>query len=120
MNGIVDESQMALLDILIAAGKGARKEPLTVWIDTAFNEGLVIPRSQVERLGLKQASTTQATLADGNVVDLETFTCYLDWFGKVFRTQVVANDGQFPLLGTMLLADRKLIIDYTAKSVELT
>jgi predicted aspartyl protease len=79
----------------------------------------VIPRPQIERLGLKQASTTQAILADGHLVDLETFTCYLDWFGTIYRTQVVANDGEFPLLGTTLLADRKLIIDDTAKSVVL-
>ncbi|MCE9528673.1 MAG: hypothetical protein K8R36_21720 [Planctomycetales bacterium] len=120
MTGIVDEALRALLDIAVAAGKDAKRERVTVWIDTAFNGGLVIPRREVERLGLKQASTTQAVLADGQVVDLETFTCHLDWFGKVLRTQVVANDGQFPLLGTMLLADRKLVIDYAAKTVVLS
>jgi hypothetical protein len=61
---------------------------------------------------LKQASSTDAILADGQVVRLETFACYLDWFGNEFRTQVVANDGTFPLLGTMLLAGRKLMVDY--------
>jgi hypothetical protein len=51
------------------------------------------------------------------MVEMETFTCYLEWFGKVYRTQVAANDGEFPLLGTMLLADRKLTINYITKSV---
>ena len=51
--------------------------------------------------------------------DLETFTCCLDWFGETFRTQVIANEGQIPLLGTQLLADRKLTIDYQAKTVTL-
>lgn len=117
MNGIVDESLRALLDVSVAADRDAVKKLLSVWIDTAFNGCLVIPRPHIERLGLKQASTTQAILADGHLVDLETFTCYLDWFGRVYRTQVVANDGDFPLLGTMLLADRKLMIDYVAKTV---
>jgi clan AA aspartic protease len=120
VNGIVDESQRALLDVYLSADKDGKQESLTVWIDTAFNGGLVIPRPQVERLGLKQASTTQAILADGHVVDLETFTCYLHWVGKVYRTQVVANDGEFPLLGTILLAARKLVIDYASKSVVLS
>lgn len=119
MIGIVDESLRALLDVPVAADKDSVKEPLRVWVDTAFNGCLVIPRPQIERLGLKQGSTTQAILADRHLVDLETFTCYLDWFGRVYRTQVVANDGEFPLLGTMLLEDRKLMIDYTAKSVML-
>ena len=119
MNGIVDESMRALLDVTMAAAKGAKRQVLTVWIDTAFNGGLVIPRQHVERLGLKQASTTQAILADGRSVDLETFTCHVEWFDDLYRTQVVANDGEFPLLGTLLLAGRKLTIDYRTKTVVL-
>ena len=119
MNGIVDESMRALLDVSVAAAKDAKRQALTVWIDTAFNGGLVIPRQHVERLGLKQASTTQAILADGHSVDLETFLCHLEWFGDVYRTQVVSSDGEFALLGTLLLADRKLTIDYKKKTVVL-
>ena len=119
MNGIVDESMRALLDVSVAGSKGAKRHVITVWIDTAFNGSIVIPRRHIERLGLRQASTTQAILADGRSVDLETFTCYLEWFGGECRTQVVANDGELPLLGTLLLADRKLIIDYKAETVSL-
>jgi clan AA aspartic protease len=119
VNGIVDESLRALLDVSVASVKGATKRAITVWIDTAFNGGLVIPRQHIERLGLKQASTTQAILADGRLVDLETFTCHLEWFGDEHRTQVVANDGAFPLIGTLLLAGRTLTIDYKAKTVVL-
>ena len=45
MNGIVDESLRALLEISVAPAKGAKKQVITVWIDTAFNGGLVIPPS---------------------------------------------------------------------------
>jgi hypothetical protein len=31
----------------------------------------------------------------------------------------VANDGEYPLLGTMLLDGRRLEIDYKARTVEL-
>lgn len=119
MNGIVDESLRALLDVPVAARKGDERTSLRVWIDTAFNGGLVIPHQYVEQMGLKQGSTTAAILADGRSIDLETFTCYLDWFGETCRTQVVANEGQFPLLGTMLLAERTLTIDYKARTVTL-
>ena len=60
MKGIVDESMRALLDVSVAASKDGEKQVLTVWIDTAFNGSLVIPRQCVERLGLKQASTVRA------------------------------------------------------------
>lgn len=119
MNGFVDESLRALLDVSVAVDKDAHKETIRVWVDTAFNGGLVIPRPLIERLGLKQASTTQAILADGHAVDLETFTCHIEWFGNTYRTQVVDNDGEYPLLGTTLLANRKLTIDYSAKTVVL-
>jgi clan AA aspartic protease len=119
VNGIVDRSMRALLEVSVAASRDGQKQVLTAWIDTAFNGGLVIPRQDIERLGLKQASTTQAILADGQQVDLETYTCHVEWFGDVYRTQAIANDGEFPLLGTLLLADRKLTIDYRAKTVVL-
>lgn len=120
MKGYVDASLRALIDVSVSASKAGARQSLQVWIDTAFNGGLVIPRQQIEQLGLKQGSTTQAILADGNTVDLETYTCYLDWFGQVHRTQVVANDGQTPLLGTMLLDQRQLSIDYAQKTLSLS
>ncbi len=119
MNGFVDESLRALVDVLVTADQETPPVPLRAWVDTAFNGSLVIPRPLIETLGLQQASTTQAILADGRVADLETFTCYLHWFDAVYRTQVVANDGEFPLLGTSLLVGRKITIDYIDHRVEI-
>jgi clan AA aspartic protease len=120
MKGVVDQSLRALITVLVKAGKDSPSEPLIVWIDTAFNGTLVIPREDIARMGMTPSSTAQAVLADGNVADVETYKCYLEWFGRVYQTQVVANDGKFPLLGTKLLADRRLLIDYATKSVALT
>jgi len=53
-------------------------------------------------------------------VTLETFGCCLDWFGGTYQTQVIASDGAFPLLGTFLLSGRRLVVDYKAKTAELT
>ena len=93
---------------------------IVVWIDTAFNGTLVIPRKQIAELGLVKESSAEAVLADGHFVELETFACFFDWFGSSYKTQVVANDGKYPLLGTMLLDGHRLDIDYQAKTVELT
>lgn len=119
MNGFVDDELRALIDVSVSADANEGTQPVRVWIDTAFNGGLVIPRSQIASLGLKQASSTEAILADGQLVELETYSCFLDWFGKTYRTQVVANDGQMPLLGTVLLAGRKLFIDYDSAKLTL-
>jgi hypothetical protein len=50
---------------------------------------------------------------------LGVFTCYLEWFGNEYRTQIIANDGAHPLLGTMLLDGHDLTVSYKRKTVEL-
>ena len=120
MTGIVDDQLRALIRITIAASENGVRQEIEAWVDTAFNGGLTIPRPLVDSLGLAKAATVEAILADGRTVPLDTFECHLDWFEKTYRTQIIASDGAYPLLGTMILADRRLVIDYAAKTVELT
>jgi clan AA aspartic protease len=119
VNGFVDDELRALLEIRIAGEPNGAKSALLVWIDTAFNGGLVLPRGEIERLALKEYSSTPAILADGQQVELPTFTCYLEWFGSEYRTQVVGNEGAHPLLGTMLLDGHDLAVSYQRKTVAL-
>ena len=42
-----------------------------------------------------------------------------EWFGNEYRTQAIANDGPFPLLGTMLLDKRRLLVDYSIRTLTL-
>ncbi len=120
MTGFVDEQLRALLRVPVSATRAGNRTDLVVWIDTAFNGGLAIPRPQVAALGLVQESSAEAILADGRTVELETFACFLDWFGNCYETQVASSDGEYPLLGTMLLAGRRLDINYAARTLELT
>jgi len=119
VKGIVDYDLRALLEIRIGAVTQGTKSTVMAWVDTAFNGGLMLPRNEIERLGLKEYSSTPATLADGQQVELPTFTCYLEWFGNEYRTQIVGNSGAHPLLGTMLLDQRELAISYKRKTVAL-
>jgi predicted aspartyl protease len=91
-----------------------------MWVDTAFNGGLVLPRKMAAELGLSKHSSADAFLADGQLVAMETFACFFDWFDKTYETQAIASDAEFPLLGTMLLDGRRLEINYAAKTVQLT
>ncbi|MFW6169310.1 MAG: clan AA aspartic protease, partial [Planctomycetota bacterium] len=65
MNGKVDDDLRALLEVQIASTPGAEKSSVLVWIDTAFNGGLVLPHREIQRLRLKECSSTSAILADG-------------------------------------------------------
>jgi clan AA aspartic protease len=120
VTGFVDDQLRALVRVPVSTSNDGVRTELVAWIDTAFNGGLAIPRKQIVDLGLEQHSSAEAILADGRAVELETFACFLDWFGNSYETQVIANDGAYPLLGTMLLDGRRLEIDYQARTVELT
>lgn len=119
MNGIVDDQLRALVRIPVSASLKGERSELVAWVDTAFNGGLAIPRKQVAQLNLVQQSSAEAILADGRTVELETFACFLDWFGKTYETQIAASDGEYALLGTMLLDGHRLNVDYLARTVEL-
>ncbi|MCE9530488.1 MAG: hypothetical protein K8T89_05065 [Planctomycetes bacterium] len=120
MNGRVDTFQRALVDVVVHRAKFEPPRVITVWVDTAFNGFLVFPQEMIEELGLEQEAATEAILADGSRVTLESFICYVEWFGEVVPAQVIGNNGILPLLGTELLAKRKLVVDYIAGVVSIS
>jgi clan AA aspartic protease len=120
VKGFVDEQSRALVKLKVGNKLEGIRTEITDWVDTAFNGGLVIPKHIVSELQLAKESSAEAALADGSLVELETFACFFDWFGKSYETQIVANEGQYALLGTMLLNGHRLIIDYNDQTVELT
>jgi clan AA aspartic protease len=118
--GRVDGHLRALIRVPVGALRDGPRQEVEAWVDTAFNGGLTVSRSLVAGLGLPQEASTEAVLADGRTVTVEMFGCYIDWFGGTFQTQAVAGDAVYPLLGTQLLAGRRLTIDYATGTVELT
>ncbi len=119
MIGHVDDKGRALLEIPIATELNGPSTSVTTWIDTAFDGHLVFSQSLIDELGLDTLVQTEAILADGSKVQLETYLCYIDWFGQRIPVQVIANDGKYPLLGTGLLERRVLHIDYAAQELRL-
>ena len=120
MTGHVDADGRALLRVPAAASVGGPRTDIEVWVDTAFTGGLTLPRTMAAGLVLASGVSGNAILADGSQVVIDSFVCYLDWFGGTYRTQAVATDAVYPLLGTLFLAGRRLVIDYAAGIVELT
>ncbi len=119
MKGIVDDQLRALITLPVSRTRNGPRKEILAWVDTAFNGGLVLPKHLITDLGLAQESSAEAILADGSLVQLETFACFFEWFGDSYETQIVANDGKFPLLGTILLNQHRLIVDYDDHTVEL-
>ena len=119
MIGIVDDNGRALLEIYVAKSLSDPPTLVTSWIDTAFDGHLVFSQNLIDELGLETLVETEAILADGSRVQLETYLCYLGWFGEKMPVQVIANDGKVPLLGIGLLTERILHIDYAQRELQL-
>jgi hypothetical protein len=54
VSGFVDDQRRALVRVPVLASRDGERTDLVVWIDTAFNGGLAIPRKQVAELGLSK------------------------------------------------------------------
>ena len=119
MNGVVDEFGRAVVTLSVRAQRDTKPTDVDAWIDTAFDGELVMPRRLIEATELEQTAGIEARLADGNEVMLESFTCILDWFGEDHPVEVIANDGEVPLLGIGLLIGHRLIVDYTQLNVTI-
>lgn len=63
--------------------------------------------------------TVKAILADGSEVALQRYACLIDWFGDLRDLEVVANDGEYPLLGVALLMGYDLHISYRSGNVTI-
>ncbi len=119
MIGKMDDERRALLEVAIANRMDGEPTVVTAWIDTAFDGHLVLSLQLIKDLELEPLAETEAILADGSKVVLETYLCFLNWFGQQLPLQVIANDGRYPLLGTALFEDRVLHIDYRQRVVQL-
>jgi clan AA aspartic protease len=119
VKGNVDERNRALITISVSNQVDGQYDDVVAWIDTAFDGHLVFSARLIKQLGLDPLVETEAILADGSKVALETYLCFVEWFGERIPVQVIANEGKFPLLGTELLIGRELSISYVTKELRL-
>jgi clan AA aspartic protease len=119
MTGSVDGSGRALIRIRLKNPTNTTEAELDAWIDTGFTGELVVPQQHVTSLGLPLGPSVRARVATGSDVQLDTYTCLLEWFGEWRRIEVVANQGEYPLLGVGLLLDHDLHIDYRARTITI-
>ena len=118
MNGSVDSQGRALLPISLLHTPNGPATQLNVWVDTGFTGDLVLPKDQIEHLGLRACLIVQTTLADGSAATLDSFVAWIDWFGELQEVEVCASSGQNMLLGVRLMLGRRLVVDY--ETLELT
>ena len=112
MKGVVDSRGRALLTIGIRSATDGPETSLNAWVDTAFTGDLVLPRREVERLGLSRSTLAEVVLGDGQATQLTAFTAWIMWFGQLREVEIVASEVETALLGVTMMLGRRLEIDY--------
>ena len=92
MTGRVDDSGRALVRVRLKNPADATELELDTWIDTGFTGELVLSQQSVSSLGLPLGPRVLARLADGSDIQLDTYTCLVEWFDEWKRIEVVANE----------------------------
>lgn len=120
MKAWVDQENRAIVEVHVANHAKSKRHTIQAWIDTAFDGHLVMPKSEIERLSLGVLADTDAVLADGSTARLRCYYCVVDWMDQIMPVQVVENVGNLPLIGTALLANVDLRINYRARECTLS
>jgi clan AA aspartic protease len=119
VTGEVDAYGRALLEVVLRSPRSKKPTVLNSWIDTGFTGDLLLPKTEIQSLGLRRGPVVPAVLADGTIRDAATYRCEIHWFGKWTRIEVLATDSTIPLLGVNLLLGRNLRISYRDLTVSL-
>jgi predicted aspartyl protease len=119
MNVSVDRCGRALVSISVRASDVAAAHEIQEWIDTGFHGDLGLPQQQIEDPILPLSGTVKPILADGSEVALKRYVSLIDWFGEERDLEVVANEGEYPLLGVGRQLGHDLRISYRSGEITL-
>lgn len=110
ISGIVTNRQATVvLTFLLSNGS---RVPIEFVLDTGFTGELCLPVEAVLLMGLTFRHDTLANLADSSEISLPLHEAIVFWDG-VERDVLIVATGRRPLLGTALLDEQEVVIQFT-------
>lgn len=113
--GFVNENLEAVLSI--QTYEGARLECV---IDTGFNGFLVLPREFTEKTSMSFVGRETVLMVEQNTIEIDIAAGEIIWLGEKISVRVLLSEAGEALIGTQMLADSKLEIDYKNSTVKIT
>ena len=110
ISGSVADDLLARISVQVSSPASDEEAIVNAIVDTGFNGYLMLPKSAVRDLELKQQGIRPAILADGKLGSAKVYRANVQWDGEVRNVQVVATEVD-PLVGTSLLRGFKLTVD---------
>ena len=88
-------------------------------IDTGFNGDLELPRKLRDRLNAKFVNSIESVLAAGQSVVEDVYAVMVTFDGRHFQAEVTFSDAGEILIGTRLLRQHFLEVDFVQQTLRL-
>jgi clan AA aspartic protease len=120
ITGQVDRATLSpIVPLTLFSGKNERSTIQTI-VDTGYNGELILPENNIQELDLEFVGTIDGELANGEIVEMKLFKGRLQWFGSIEEVAIGSTESESPLLGTQLLADCELHVNFKEGVVEIS
>jgi clan AA aspartic protease len=89
-------------------------------LDTGFNGFLLLPRTFIESNLLPVVGNESVTMVEQNTTEVEVAAGEVIWLDSKLAVRILVSENDECLIGTQMLVDSKLEIDYKDLTVKIT
>ena len=112
IDGHVDRSTLATFVKVKVVSQTDEEVELPAMIDTGYNGEVVLSEEKIRSLDLEFLGTIDTELADGEIVEMDLFKGWIKWFDRIREVAVGSSRSEDTLLGTLIVADCHLDINF--------
>jgi len=112
IDGYVDRSTLAPFVSLSLISATDEEIEVPAIIDTGYNGEVILSEDKIREIGLEFLGTIDTELADGEIVELDLFKGKIKWFDRIQEVAVGASRSEDTLIGTLLLGDCELDVNF--------
>ena len=113
--GLINEYLEPILMVYLTNGS-----TIECAIDTGFNGSFLLPREFVEENSLILIGREPIIMVEQNTTEVDVVTGEINWLGKTFSVSILVSETGESLIGTEMLIDSLLEIDYKNLTVQIT
>jgi len=113
--GVVNDNLEAVLEIQLTNGS-----VIECVIDTGFNGSLLLPRNFVETNSMFFIGSEEVELVEEITAEIDTAIADIKWLDEEFSARIFVSEADEASIGTEMLADALLEIDYKNQTVKIT
>lgn len=113
--GLVNKNLEAVLQIRLLNGA-----VINGVLDTGFDGSILLPREFAEENSMRFLGLEKVMLVEGISAEIETALVKINWLGEEMSIRVFISETNEMLIGTEMLVDSILEIDYKNLTVKIT